>query len=193
MELDVRPIPRARKHATIFDTFENLDVGEHFTLVNDHDPVPLRAQFDVDFARSFTWEYAQAGPEVWRIRITKTARTPAPQVLTNTRHLAVSDGKVDLTGAMWKIPVTNRDLDSNLITLPANSEIASHRGPSIDVMMLIVAGDGTLETEVDEVALAEGDLVWLPKHSVREIRSGAGGLRYLTVHTRKTGLQISSI
>ena len=38
-------------------------------LVNDHDPKPLRYQFEAEHAGQFTWEYLESGPEVWRVRI----------------------------------------------------------------------------------------------------------------------------
>jgi uncharacterized protein (DUF2249 family) len=38
-------------------------------LVNDHDPRPLRYQFEAQYAGEYTWEYLEAGPAVWRVRI----------------------------------------------------------------------------------------------------------------------------
>lgn len=67
--LDVRIIPPPRKHPTIFETFEALAPGQTFMLVNDHDPKPLRYQFEAELAGRFTWEYLEQGPEVWRVRI----------------------------------------------------------------------------------------------------------------------------
>ena len=44
--LDVRVIPPREKHPAIFQTFAALQPGESFVLVNDHDPRPLRYQFE---------------------------------------------------------------------------------------------------------------------------------------------------
>ena len=71
--LDVRPIPPARRHTLIFETFEALQPGEVFALVNDHDPKPLYYQFQAERAGTFKWEYVEQGPEVWRVLIAKTA------------------------------------------------------------------------------------------------------------------------
>jgi hybrid cluster-associated redox disulfide protein len=73
--LDVRPIPPVRKHATIFATFDALAPGASFTLVNDHDPKPLYYQFAAELAGRFEWEYLERGPEVYRVRIGKPARS----------------------------------------------------------------------------------------------------------------------
>ncbi len=53
----------------IFATYEDLDAGEGFVLVNDHNPKPLQYQFEAEHAGQFTWEYLEQGPEVWRVRI----------------------------------------------------------------------------------------------------------------------------
>ncbi len=70
--LDVRIIPPSAKHPTIFATFDKLEPGEHFVLVNDHDPVPLKYQFDFTREGQVVWEYLEQGPEVWRVKISKT-------------------------------------------------------------------------------------------------------------------------
>jgi uncharacterized protein (DUF2249 family) len=71
MQLDVRVIPPREKHPTIFQTFDALEPGQWFVLVNDHDPFPLRYQFDAERRDQFDWEYLEQGPEVWRVRIGK--------------------------------------------------------------------------------------------------------------------------
>ncbi len=71
VQLDVRVIPPREKHPTIFQTFEALEPGEAFVLVNDHDPLPLRYQFEAERRDQFDWEYLKQGPQVWRVRIAK--------------------------------------------------------------------------------------------------------------------------
>lgn len=73
LTLDVRTIPPAHKHPTIFQTFDSLQPGEAFELLNDHDPKPLHYQLMYEHADEFTWTYLQEGPEVWRVRIGKRA------------------------------------------------------------------------------------------------------------------------
>jgi uncharacterized protein (DUF2249 family) len=59
----------------IFVTYDNLEPGGGFVLVNDHDPKPLRYQFEAEHAGEFTWDYLESGPERWRVRI---GRPPVP-------------------------------------------------------------------------------------------------------------------
>ena len=69
--LDVREIPCSVKHQQIFDRFLSLPAGDFFVLRNGHDPVPLRNQFESILPGGFSWEYLQAGPEVFEIKISK--------------------------------------------------------------------------------------------------------------------------
>ncbi len=72
MTLDVRVLPPREKHPTIFAWHDALAPGAAFVLLNDHDPVPLRYQFDAQRPDTFTWEYLDEGPEIWRVRIGRT-------------------------------------------------------------------------------------------------------------------------
>ena len=72
--MDVRPIPCSIKHGLILQTWFNLPVGDHFILLNDHDPVPLRYQFQAEFPDAFAWDYLERGPEDFRVKITKVAQ-----------------------------------------------------------------------------------------------------------------------
>lgn len=70
--LDVSQILPPQRHPLIFNTFEALQPGETFILVNDHDPKPLYYQFKFEREGQFTWDYLEQGPVVWRVQIGKT-------------------------------------------------------------------------------------------------------------------------
>jgi uncharacterized protein (DUF2249 family) len=76
--IDVREVPPRERHPLIFATFRNLGEGSAMRLVNDHDPLPLYYQFEAEAPGAFRWDYEQAGPEVWQVRITRLA-TPSAQ------------------------------------------------------------------------------------------------------------------
>ncbi|MCC7532512.1 MAG: DUF2249 domain-containing protein [Bacteroidia bacterium] len=63
-------VPRL-KHPTIFARFDELQSGEHFILLNDHDPKPMYFQLLGERGDIFTWEYLEQGPQWWRIKIEK--------------------------------------------------------------------------------------------------------------------------
>jgi uncharacterized protein (DUF2249 family) len=73
IDLDVRELIPRERHSTIFARFDALNPGETLRLVNDHDPKPLHYQLMAERPRVFVWEPEQQGPEVWVIRIRKTA------------------------------------------------------------------------------------------------------------------------
>lgn len=72
-DLDVRHMPPAQRHETIFKEWFALKPGEAYMLVNDHDPKPLYYQFAAEHPGSFSWDEIEMGPEVWRVRIGRTA------------------------------------------------------------------------------------------------------------------------
>ncbi|MCX5251298.1 DUF2249 domain-containing protein [Streptomyces sp. NBC_00201] len=67
--LDVREIPHGQRHPRIFARYGRLDPGESFVLVNNHDPKPLRREFEATHPGTHTWDYIESGPEIWRVRI----------------------------------------------------------------------------------------------------------------------------
>lgn len=109
-----------------------------------------------------------------------------PRLLINTSRAASTAG-VDAIGAIWRLGLVERDLDANVIALPAGHEIAVHWGPDRDVLFHVINGSGQLTTKSGVVDLHQGDLIWLPRRSQRQITAGSDGLRYLTVHARCEG------
>ena len=69
--IDVRTIAPRLRHQLIFSTFESLDGGESFLVVNDHDPKPLYYQFTSEYPGIFEWVYEESGPDVWQVRIAR--------------------------------------------------------------------------------------------------------------------------
>lgn len=63
--------PPHLKHKVIFETFGKLKPSEAMLLINDHDPVPLRFQFESMHPGKFTWEYIEQGPDKYRVKIGK--------------------------------------------------------------------------------------------------------------------------
>jgi len=80
--MDVRLIPCSIKHGLIIKQWLELPVGDHFILLNDHDPVPLYYQFAAQWPDTFTWQHLVKGPEEFRVKITKLKATePVTEVV----------------------------------------------------------------------------------------------------------------
>ena len=78
--MDVRAIPCSVKHGLILRTWLELPVGDHFILLNDHDPVRLQNQFAAQWPWAFTWEHLGQQPDEFRIKITKLKELGEPAV-----------------------------------------------------------------------------------------------------------------
>ncbi|MDQ0774749.1 quercetin dioxygenase-like cupin family protein [Streptomyces aurantiacus] len=118
------------------------------------------------------------------------APTPTASVLCDVHEL--TGLPVAASGALWKLAESGRQLDANLVHLPAGRSVDAHAEPDLDVLLLVIAGDGTLVTPDGPEALTQGRLVWLPRGSTRGLTAHGEGLSYLTVHPRRPGLQIRS-
>ncbi len=75
--IDVRTIPHSSRHSTIFSTFAALAPGDGFEIHVDHDPKPLYYHFSAEQPGAFTWEWLEEGPELWRVRLGRTAQAGA--------------------------------------------------------------------------------------------------------------------
>ena len=95
-------------------------------------------------------------------------------------------------GALWKLAEPGRQLDANLVHLPPGQHVGTHAEPDLDVLLLVVAGDGILGTTGHALQLAKGAIVWLPYGSSRSVAAGDDGMSYLTVHQRRPGMRIKS-
>lgn len=100
--MDVRPIPCSVKHGLIIRSWLELAVGDHFILLNDHDPVPLYYQFSALWPEAFKWEHLIKGPEEFRVKITKLKQTEQPRPPENDiKHdfgqRIPADGRIALT------------------------------------------------------------------------------------------------
>jgi len=69
--LDLRPLPPYQRHSLIFETWGGLAAGQTLKIINDHDPKPLKYQFQFEHADTFEWEYVQSGPVDWVVNINK--------------------------------------------------------------------------------------------------------------------------
>lgn len=79
----VDPVVRARirlserNDAGVFGSYARLAPGESFLLVSDHDPKTLRRLFAATYPGQVEWEYLEAGPAQWWVRIGRPSLPPA--------------------------------------------------------------------------------------------------------------------
>ncbi|MEU5208505.1 hypothetical protein [Streptomyces sp. NPDC020742] len=119
---------------------------------------------------------------------TEVTGAPVPHLLCDAKALAALGPAP--AGALWRLAEPGRQLDANLVHIRPAERIEPHIEPDLDVLLFVVAGDGTLGTTGEPQPLTEGGLAWLPHGSTRSITAGEAGLSFLTVHRRRPGLQI---
>jgi quercetin dioxygenase-like cupin family protein len=96
----------------------------------------------------------------------------------------------DRGGALWLLAAEGRQLDSNVIRLPAEARVDFHVEPDLDVLLYVADGSGWLDVAGTRQELEPGCVAWLPHGARRALSAGADGLVYLTVHRRRPGLAI---
>ncbi|GEM_PF-117978 len=68
-DLDLRNIEIWNRHDRIFQEWGALRPGQTLRITNDHDPKPLRYQFEAEYKGQYEWEYEQPGPRDWIVKI----------------------------------------------------------------------------------------------------------------------------
>ncbi len=168
--LDVRAEIPKRRHELIFEEFERLAPGSGYVLVNDHDPKPLRYQFEAENAGEFTWEYLEEGPEVWRVRIGRVARpgaSAAGGVWPDWR------GTVEFSDDGPGVTVLHEsaELKVVLVGLGAGQALPVHPGPAASFHIL--DGKGVVVVDDEEIAVSAGATVVAPTGSRRAVRANS--------------------
>jgi uncharacterized cupin superfamily protein len=95
------------------------------------------------------------------------------------------------TGPVWGM--ASGDLNATLLVWPGGHELAEHRNDERDVLLVVLEGDAVAVVDGHEHPLAAGNALLVERGRSRSIRVGAEGVRYLSVHTRRHGVQIEGL
>lgn len=69
--VDLRHMIPPQRHATVFAHVDELEPGESFVLINDHDPLGLRHRLDIEHPGKFAFDYLISGPDEWQVAIAR--------------------------------------------------------------------------------------------------------------------------
>jgi len=85
------------------------------------------------------------------------------------------------------------DLNATILEWRAGGGPPEHVNAERDVVVAVL--DGTLEAEVDgeRRTLGAGEVLVLEKGTRRRLVAGGDGVRYVTVHRRRPGLQVGTL
>jgi mannose-6-phosphate isomerase-like protein (cupin superfamily) len=101
---------------------------------------------------------------------------------------AVAGTPLDLEGqgTLWSI--ASDDLNANVLAWPAGGGVAEHTNDERDVLLVIVAGGGSVLLDGGQIELRAPQLLLIPRGASRGITAGPEGLRYVSAHLRREGL-----
>ena len=103
---------------------------------------------------------------------------------------------VDLLAASGRGPVwgdATDELNLTLLSWPAGEGPTEHVNVERDVVVVVIDGEGTALLDGVQHDLRPGHAVIVPMGVNRAITAGPNGLRYLSIHRRRGGLQISRL
>jgi mannose-6-phosphate isomerase-like protein (cupin superfamily) len=89
-------------------------------------------------------------------------------------------------GPVWTCETD--DLDVNLLVFGPGEGVAEHVNREVDVLLVGVAGSGTVRVDGATHTLAAGTLVIVPKGTRRAIQSASDRFAYLSCHRRRRRL-----
>ncbi|WIN00161.1 DUF2249 domain-containing protein [Actinoplanes oblitus] len=71
--IDVRQLPHAERHASVLAALDAVPDDGALVLIAPHAPLPLLSQIDQRYDGRFTTEWLQDGPDVWQVRLHRSA------------------------------------------------------------------------------------------------------------------------
>ena len=100
------------------------------------------------------------------------------------RSLGAADGRAVLWG------LASTDLNVNLVQWPAGEGVDAHVNAERDVLLVILAGGGTVTVDDEDIAVTAEQCVLVPSGTTRVVCEGEDGIRYMTVHRRRPPLTL---
>jgi quercetin dioxygenase-like cupin family protein len=91
-------------------------------------------------------------------------------------------------GPVWG--AASEDLNATILVWPPGEGPDEHANAERDVLFVVLQGGATLTVDDEPHELGPGDALIVPKRTRRRVVAGADGVRYLTAHLCRGGLQI---
>jgi quercetin dioxygenase-like cupin family protein len=89
-------------------------------------------------------------------------------------------------GPIWSL--NSEQLNINLLRFSTGEGIPPHINDEVDVLIVIVEGEGALMLGDEERPIRTGEAALIPRGARRAIRCMSGTLAYLSCHRRRGGL-----
>ena len=106
----------------------------------------------------------------------------APVIANLLDVLAAETG----TGPIWSTEAD--DLDCTFVSWDQGGSVPAHVNQEVDVLLMVLSGDGVARVGGDEVKIKPGSIIIIPKGVERSIEAASTRLAYLNVHKRRKRL-----
>ena len=87
--------------------------------------------------------------------------------------------------------MASSDLNATLLAWPAGHCVEEHVNAEVDVLLIVLAGDGVVTIGDRRLPLTRGAAVLIEKGIARSVRAGETGIRQLSVHNRRGPLRLT--
>lgn len=88
-ELDVRQLPRWKRHPKILAAFDALDAGAELRVISDHEPRPLREEFERTYSRQYVWQQRMLSVDHWQVILRRVAASGVDRTRDFLRRCAI--------------------------------------------------------------------------------------------------------
>jgi quercetin dioxygenase-like cupin family protein len=92
-------------------------------------------------------------------------------------------------GVVWALQGSS-ELNANLVCFGVGDGVGDHVNEEVDVIVVGVAGSGSVKVDGRELPVSEGTMIFIPRGTRRSTRATSGDFAYLSVHPRRGPLQI---
>jgi uncharacterized protein (DUF2249 family) len=112
--IDVRAMPARERHPRIFAEFDALADGRELLLTTDHEPRPLRGEFEQKRAGAFLWQQRCVGHRHWEAVIRKlphieSANDAAELLRRSGTFAGTSEASIELLGHHARVARVRRN------------------------------------------------------------------------------------
>ena len=111
---------------------------------------------------------------------------PTEPTIFNPQALLMSAAH---NGPIWSM--NSEQLNINVLRFGTGEGIPPHINNEVDVLIVIVEGEGVLTLGNEERPIRTGEATLIPRGARRAIRCTSGTLAYLSCHRRRGGLMPS--
>lgn len=97
----------------------------------------------------------------------------------------------ETSGVQWSYE--SEDLDCTLLSWREGEGVPEHRTEEVDVLVIVLGGEGRLSVDGAVSALGTGQAALIPKGSTRSLTAASERFTHLNVHKRRKRLGLSPI